>query len=373
MRRILLAYAVPKSGHASAARAIAQALQASSEDCTVSEHHFLIWHRHLLRFLPAIYAGFVRHLPSIWRHIHGNLDYSRLLSMVVILALYTGWFGLKKRLRLERYDVIVATHFLFVQLLGEARRRGLLSIPVYTLVTDYGAHPFWAHPGIDRYFLPGDTAADDLARAGVSRDRLCVTGMPVKEEVVQRISRTEACGLLGLDPDRSVVLVVGGSYGFFPFIEVLKSVSRGSGNGDYWLFLTGTNTKAYAALKDALPAAEVSRLRIYDFQANLAPFFSVADIALTKPGGLFSTEALVAGIPLVFHNPLPGQEEENARYVCSHGAAVLAYTTDEAVRQIGAILSDVDHKRALQEAEKRLARPQAAQDIVKELFASVSL
>ena len=46
-----------------------------------------------------------------------------------------------------------------------------------------------------------------------------------------------------------------------------------------------------------------------------------ANIAITKPGGLTSSEALAKGLPMIISNPIPGQEERNARYLLKHGVA----------------------------------------------------
>ena len=47
------------------------------------------------------------------------------------------------------------------------------------------------------------------------------------------------------------------------------------------------------------------------------------DLLVTKPGGLTSSEALAAGIPMALFDPIPGQEEDNARYLTGRGSAVL--------------------------------------------------
>ena len=45
----------------------------------------------------------------------------------------------------------------------------------------------------------------------------------------------------------------------------------------------------------------------------------VSDLLVTKPGGMTCTEGLAKGIPMLFHQPLPGQEEENCQYFTAQG------------------------------------------------------
>ena len=44
----------------------------------------------------------------------------------------------------------------------------------------------------------------------------------------------------------------------------------------------------------------------------------LADVVVTKPGGLSLAECLHFGKPIVAINPLPGQEEDNCRYITKH-------------------------------------------------------
>ena len=45
----------------------------------------------------------------------------------------------------------------------------------------------------------------------------------------------------------------------------------------------------------------------------------VSDLLITKPGGMTCTEGLSKGIPMLFYEPIPGQEEENCEYFVRNG------------------------------------------------------
>ena len=62
-------------------------------------------------------------------------------------------------------------------------------------------------------------------------------------------------------------------------------------------------------------------IRAVPFVENVYDYMHAADVLVTKPGGLSTSEALVAQIPMVLCKPLPGQEERNAKVLLS-GAAV---------------------------------------------------
>ena len=69
----------------------------------------------------------------------------------------------------ESPDAVVCTHFLPVEALSHIRGRGRLRVPLHCVITDFGAHPFWAFPHVDRYFVATDETARELAALGVPR------------------------------------------------------------------------------------------------------------------------------------------------------------------------------------------------------------
>ena len=48
----------------------------------------------------------------------------------------------------------------------------------------------------------------------------------------------------------------------------------------------------------------------------------VADLIITKPGGLTVSEALACNLPMAIFNAIPGQEEENAEFLIDNNMAV---------------------------------------------------
>ena len=51
---------------------------------------------------------------------------------------------------------------------------------------------------------------------------------------------------------------------------------------------------------------------------------AAADLAITKPGGLTTSECLAMGLPMIVISPIPGQEERNADFLLEDGAALKA-------------------------------------------------
>lgn len=77
-------------------------------------------------------------------------------------------------------------------------------------------------------------------------------------------------------------------------------------------------------------------------------------VAITKPGGLTTTECMAVGLPMIVISPIPGQEERNADFLLDNGAALKA-------RGPSALAYRVE--RLLREKALRLGRPEAARTV----------
>jgi processive 1,2-diacylglycerol beta-glucosyltransferase len=90
-----------------------------------------------------------------------------------------------------------------------------------------------------------------------------------------------------------------------------------------------------------------------------------ADLLVSKPGGLTSSEALVKGLPMVIVNPIPGQESRNSDFLLEAGAAVKANNLPVLGMKVQALLRDQDRMARMRENARRAARPQAAPRIAE--------
>ena len=98
-------------------------------------------------------------------------------------------------------------------------------------------------------------------------------------------------------------------------------------------------------------------LHAVGFVDNVYDYMDSGRRALTKPGGLSSSEALVAQLPMVLVWPLPGQEERNTRYLVDRRAAVRVGTERSLVQALESLLTDRPRAEALREAREPSAGP----------------
>src|SRR2546425_9639189 len=90
----------------------------------------------------------------------------------------------------------------------------------------------------------------------------------------------------------------------------------------------------------------------------------LADLIITKPGGLTSSEAMAMGKPLFILNPIPGQEAANSDFLLERGAAAKVNRVEDLPYRIEQLLG-AKKLPEMARAAKALGRPDAAQKICR--------
>jgi processive 1,2-diacylglycerol beta-glucosyltransferase len=95
---------------------------------------------------------------------------------------------------------------------------------------------------------------------------------------------------------------------------------------------------------------------------------AIADVIITKPGGLTTSEALAMGKPLFILNPIPGQEAANSDFLLERGAAAKANRAEDLPYRLEQLLGS-KKLAEMAKAAKALGRPHAAETICREVLA----
>jgi processive 1,2-diacylglycerol beta-glucosyltransferase len=315
------------------------------------------------------YHGLLRASPASWGALYRSDAARRVLRAV--RGAYLS-FGGARRLRsgVLRHapDVVVCPQAAVAAVLCEARRRGDLDVPVVSVLTDYGAHPFWADPPADLLIAPTAAAAAELAALGAPAGGVRVIGLPVHPAFASPPGRAEARRALALPPSAPVVLVSGGSKGLGGVDRTAEALLRACPRV-LVLALCGANDRLLGSLSARREAG--TRLRVFGPQppAMIAALLAASDLHAGKPGGLTSAESLALGVPMVISDPLPGQEEANARYLLSAGAAAAGGTPEKTARRCAELLDDRGGLAGFAARAGEAGRPRAAEEIVAQLRA----
>ena len=305
------------------------------------------------------YIQMVKTIPQMYRYIYDRAERATEVGPFRTWAHQFTAGNLRPLLERERPDVVVCTHAFPCGAMAEYKRLFADAPPVVGIVTDFAVHAFWMHRNIDGYVVASDAVRDVMIARGIPAERVEAAGIPVREEFVQGDERRDALReRLDLPRDRRVVLMMGGGLGIGPLERMMRALERVS-IPLAAVVIAGRNARSERRVRAAAESIGYP-VRALRFVENVYDYMHAADAFITKPGGLSTAEALVAGVPMILCKPLPGQEERNARYLSDAGAAIRARRVRELPAVVESILSDSARRARMVAAAERLARPAAA-------------
>ncbi len=355
---ILVLHATAGAGHKKAAEAIFNGLKKT--DCRARIEDSLDYTPPFFKKSYVFtYVFMVTNLAWLWAFFFGILDIPALWPLVrLVRRIYNGanTRRLEKFLTEEQFDAVICTHFLSAEVLAYLKRSGRISSKVICVVTDFDVHRIWVNEGIDVYTVASDYTRDKLLSLGVPAQQIVVTGIPTDAPFAIAHDVPALKKELGLREGIFTVLIATGSFGMGPITELIRLLHR------YQLVIVcGHNKTLYEDLKKS-PGKDVHVMGLVN---NMPQLMAVADVMVTKPGGLSVAEALAMKLPMIFFSAIPGQETGNIRVLKMYGAGSDLCPPSEVARIVDGLSSS---PQALQELKSKLAvlsKPNAVAEIIR--------
>ena len=364
--RILIATVTAGAGHLQAAAALEEAWRALRPDDVVEKVDLLNYVPRLQRKAYANgYTRFVEHAPELWGLLFRKTDNASLLRK---LTRFRRLFARQTNRRFVRFllsfrpDAVLSTHFLPVEVLGHVKSKSTDHAPFSVcVITDFEAHALWMEPSVDRYCVAAKETKASLVARGVPPERILVTGIPIAKKFSASLQPKTIRKACGLRDDLRIVLVLGGGFGMGPVGEILTSLEQVQ-TPMQTVVVTGRNEK----LRQELACRTYRHpTKVLGFVTNMHELMAIADLIVTKPGGLTTSEAMALGKPLVILNPIPGQETANSDFLLEHGAAGKVNRVDDLPYKVEQLLGS-KQLAAMAKSAKALGKPSAAEEICQE-------
>ena len=115
--------------------------------------------------------------------------------------------------------------------------------------------------------------------------------------------------------------------------------------------------------RSAVRRGIVEGARLHD---EIDELMAAADLVVSKPGGLTTSETLARGAAMVIVNPIPGQESRNSDFLLENGAAIKVNNIATLSYKVTKLLATPERLAQLKANARRLGRPQAAFDVVEQ-------
>lgn len=267
-------------------------------------------------WILAAYRKTVNARPKLMGIMY-RYQYKRSLNRLTQLALHRIFYTQTMTIiRQLRPDVIVCTHPIPNAVVSRLQRIGLNQVPLVTLITDYDAHGTWLASEVSKYLISTNEVKEKLLERGIPSSKIQVTGIPVHPNFWEPHNKEEIRTHFGLK-DLPTVLIMGGGWGLLHQSKLNEFLTRWRKNVQF-IFCLGNNEKVRKQLA-AEPRFQHENIHLLGYTNEIDKLMDLSDLLITKPGGMTCTEGLVKGIPMLFYEPLPGQEEENCQYFTSQG------------------------------------------------------
>ena len=367
-KRVLVLSASVGAGHLRAAQAVELALRQLDPDAVVKNVDVLsLTNKGFRTIYGEAYLELVNRAPHMLGYFYDLMDRAPSPQhkgdklRLAIEKLNMGKF--LRFLDDEPWDVIVNTHFLPAELIASLRKHGDLKTPQLTVTTDFETHRLWVNQPCDHYFTATDEGAAYLHHWGVPATDTTVTGIPIHPVFSERKTREACLERQGLAGDRLIVLQLAGGFGVGPIEEIFRGVLAIDVPLDI-VVVTGRNEEAKTEL-DSMSPPPRHRVQVLGFTDQMDELMAVADLVISKPGGLTTSEVLARGAAMAIVNPIPGQESRNSDFLLENGAAVKINNIATLAHKLSPLLREPVQLVKLQGNSRRLGRPRAAFDVAR--------
>jgi UDP-N-acetylglucosamine--N-acetylmuramyl-(pentapeptide) pyrophosphoryl-undecaprenol N-acetylglucosamine transferase len=227
--------------------------------------------------------------------------------------------------------------------------------------------------GITNRWVAKDVSKVCVAYDGMERffpaNRIAKTGNPVREEVVQITGkRTNAMKKYAFDPERPILLVVGGSLGARSINEAMASgLKQVLDAGIQVLWQTG---KLFASQANVIRNEfKGQAVVITEFIYEMDEAYALADLVVSRAGAIAVSELCIVGKPVIlvpFPHAAEDHQTKNALALAQSNAALLvkdAQAADHLVAEVIKLMGDEQRKVELSRNITKHALPHAARDI----------
>ncbi|OLN31919.1 MGDG synthase family glycosyltransferase [Desulfosporosinus metallidurans] len=325
---VLIFSATFGAGHVRAADAIIEALRAKDPDVKITHLDFgAFLSKTFNSVIKNTYIELIKHTPKLWGKFYYRTSKIPPDSVFQRFLNGLGRREFVKLIQALQPDLVICTYPTVAGVLAQQRLKGVLNVPLVTVVTDYAVHSQWIHPGVDLYIVGCEGVSKGLVARGIDSRSIRITGIPVSPKFDLEYDRTELLRQLNLDLDRPTVLVMGGAYGVLGGARAVCKILADATYPVQSIIVCGQDEKLYKSLDSIIEEGQNPVAR-FGFVRNVEELMSVSDIIITKSGGLTVSEALTKRVPMVIFRPIPGQEEENAIYLDGIGAGRVAKDED---------------------------------------------
>lgn len=373
MKKVLIFYGSYGAGHLSAARSIKECIDNNYKNTETMMVDCIEYINKILNKVSTkTYDELSKKVPWAWEKVYTSSQTGP-LSKLSNTSNKLMSIKLNKLIQSYNPDLIISTHPFSTQMCGILKEKGKINCKIATVLTDYAPHNQWLVKSnyIDYFFVAHYGMKNDLEKAGISPEKVFATGIPLSNRFLAHYNKQETLKSFGLQPNkRTVLFFAGGSshYATGNIYEIFNSFMEAFPDVQL-LTITGRSPKLKKHFEDIVEVYEKQdNVKVLSFTDKVPELMSVSDLVITKPGGLTTTESLASGLPIIVINPIPGQEEENARFLEEQKVAIWLKKDDDIKEILTNLFTSPYDLKNMKIKARLLAKKNSTKDICKILL-----
>lgn len=356
MHTVLILTVSIGNGHNQAAFNISQNLHSAGYDVKTID---LLTERYSFNtFLSKAYQKLIEYKPELFRHICKMSEIDRFDNVKYMLAKMNQRM-IDRLVKEHQPDIIVCTHFYPLAAAAEYKKKYCSSFKLVGIVTDYIVHPIWDVAHVDQYFVAHPSLVKQFKHCNNLPKTIIPSGIPIGLDftpTVRSMSMNKILVMTSSQTDQSLL----------DMITVLQALPRHI----EITFVTGKDIERKKQLEQ-LKQDNVN-FNIIGFTTQIALLMKTSDLLITKPGGLTVTEALATTTPLLLYSPIPGIEEDNARFLEHYKLGYWARNKNQLKELLIELLLSPEKQMLMSQRMLKLQSAQATNSIVKYLTSDMN-
>ena len=373
MKKIIVFYASYGGGHLSAAKSIKNYIDKNYIDTDTELIDCMKYvNKTFEKVSTTAYSEMAKKLPWAW----GKLYFDSQKGPLARISSRTNTLmaiKLSKLLKEKKPDLIISTHPFGSQMCSYLKRKGKINTDISTILTDFKSHIQWivGSDYINRYFVSNESIKNELIAKNINADKIFVTGIPISQDFQKNFNRKEILNDLDFAENKKTILFFGGGklgLGKTRTIEYFESIVKNFTNIQI-IAISGQNDSMNKSFyKISKKFNRTNSIKIFEYTDKIPEFMHISDLAISKPGGLTTSEAMASNLPMIIINPIPGQEEENAIFLENNNVGYWIRKHDNIIPILNNILNDENKLNKMKENTKLIGKIHSTENICNILF-----